>query len=336
MNTPKLTRKDFQTDQGVRWCPGCGDYAILAALQKVLPEIGVAKENIALVSGIGCSSRLPYYVNTYGFHTLHGRAFAVATGLRAANPDVSVWIATGDGDSLSIGGNHLIHILRRNVDVNILLFNNEIYGLTKGQYSPTSSEGTRTKSSPFGSIDRPFDPAQLALGARATFFARTIDKDPAHMAEMMLRAQQHRGTSLIEIYQNCNIFNDGAHDVLTDKETKHGARIEITHGEPLLFGADNEHCVVQDGFGLSVRASADVDAADIVKHDEQGSDGYHRALAELRSHGPTPIGVLRSVSSPTYDERFRSQIAAAESAAHPSLQEELIGRHSWHVPTRTS
>jgi 2-oxoglutarate/2-oxoacid ferredoxin oxidoreductase subunit beta len=336
MNLPKLTRKDFQTDQDVRWCPGCGDYAILAALQKVLPELGVAKEQIAVVSGIGCSSRLPYYVDTFGFHTIHGRAFAVATGLKAAQPDLSVWVVTGDGDALSIGGNHLIHTLRRNVDVNILLFNNRIYGLTKGQYSPTSELGKRTSSTPFGSIDRPFEPLQLALGAQATFVARTIDREAKHMTEVFHRAAAHRGTSFVEIYQNCNIFNDGAYAPLTDRETKQDTQLHLTHGEPLVWGADGEHCIVRDGFALRVARTAEVAPDAIVVHDEAGSPGYHHALAELTldADAPVPFGVLRAVEAPTYEARFTEQIDAAASSAHPSLQEILVGKHSWEIGAR--
>lgn len=333
MNRPALTRKDFQTDQDVRWCPGCGDYAILATLQKVLPELGVAKENIAIVSGIGCSSRLPYYVDTFGFHTIHGRAFAVATGLKAANPDLSVWVITGDGDSMSIGGNHLIHALRRNVDLNILMFNNRIYGLTKGQYSPTSELGKQTKSSPFGSIDRPFEPLQLAMGAQATFVARTIDREAKHMAATFHRAAAHKGTSFVEIYQNCNIFNDGAYAPLTDRDTKHDTQLLLADGEPLVWGKEGEHCIVRNGFDLAVRATADVDPSEIVVHDERGSQGYHQALAALTldPEAPVPMGVVRALDLPTYEARFTAQIDHAAHASHPSLDEIFVGRHSWEI-----
>ncbi len=327
----KLTRKDFQTDQDVRWCPGCGDYAILAALQKTLPELGVPKEQIAVVSGIGCSSRLPYYVGTYGFHTIHGRAFCIATGLKAAQPHLSVWVATGDGDALSIGGNHLIHAIRRNVDINILLFNNRIYGLTKGQYSPTSELGKRTKSTPDGSIDRPFEPLQLALGAGATFVARTVDKDPKHMSDMMLRAAQHRGTSIVEIYQNCNIFNDGTFRVLTDRETRDENRLVLSDGERLTF-AGGSRVVVQDGFDLRVADADAVDPEDVLQHDERASLGYHQRLATLGGPGtPTPLGVLRSVDAPTYDGLLTEQVEAAVANGGDDLQATLVGRNSWVI-----
>lgn len=327
---PKLTRKDFQSDQDVRWCPGCGDYSILAALQKVLPELGVRKEDIAIISGIGCSSRLPYYIDAYGFHTIHGRPLTVATGLKAANPKLSVWVITGDGDSLSIGGNHLIHALRRNLDVNVLLFNNRIYGLTKGQYSPTSEQGKRTKSTPAGSIDRPFAPLSLALGAGATFMARTIDRDAAHMSETFLRAAEHHGTSLVEIYQNCNIFNDGTFSVLTEKDTREGARLVLQQGKPLVFGAEGELAIVRDGFDLKVVATASVDASEILVHDEAGSDAYHQVLSTLSQ--PTPIGVLRAVDGPVYDDLLHAQLQSEIAKRGPGdLQDLLRGRDFWTI-----
>src|ERR1043165_3986482 len=243
-----LTAKDFQTDQEVRWCPGCGDYSILAQVQKVLPQIGVARENIVIVSGIGCSSRFPYYTNTYGMHSIHGRATAVASGLKATRPELSVWIVTGDGDGLSIGGNHTIHLLRRNFDVNILLFNNQIYGLTKGQYSPTSEFNKVTKSTPFGSIDYPFNPVALAIGADATFVARTMDRDPKQLQSMIQKAHEHKGASFLEIYQNCNIFNDGAFEIFTEKGTKMEQTIFLEQGQPLLFGANKDKGIKLNGF----------------------------------------------------------------------------------------
>src|SRR6186713_2396028 len=245
---PVLTSKDSATDQEVRWCPGCGDYSILAQVQKVMPTLGIPRENIVIISGIGCSSRFPYYMNTYGMHSIHGRATAVASGLKASRPELSVWIVTGDGDSLSIGGNHTIHLLRRNFDVNILLFNNQIYGLTKGQYSPTSEENKITKSTPFGSIDHPFNPLALALGADATFIARSMDRDPKHMQSMLLRTHEHRGASFLEIYQNCNIFNDGAFEIFTEKSTKPEETLFLEQGKPLLFGATNRLGIKLDGF----------------------------------------------------------------------------------------
>src|SRR5262244_111367 len=244
----KLTRKDFQTDQEVRWCPGCGDYSILAQVQKVMPTLGIARENIVIISGIGGSSRFPYYMNTYGMHSIHGRATAVASGLKASRPELSVWVVTGDGDSLSIGGNHTIHLLRRNFDINILLFNNEIYGLTKGQYSPTSPVGKVAKSTPFGSVDHPFNPLALALGADATFVARSMDRDPKHLQAMLLRAHAHKGASFLEIYQNCNIFNDGAFEIFTEKGTKATETLFLEQDKPLLFGSNREKGIKLDGF----------------------------------------------------------------------------------------
>ncbi|RYZ26704.1 MAG: 2-oxoacid:ferredoxin oxidoreductase subunit beta, partial [Chitinophagaceae bacterium] len=248
LNKAPLTAKDFATDQEVRWCPGCGDYSILAQVQKVMPTLGIPRENIAIISGIGCSSRFPYYMNVYGMHSIHGRATAIASGLKAARPDLSVWIVTGDGDSLSIGGNHTIHLLRRNFDVNVLMFNNQIYGLTKGQYSPTSEENKVTKSTPFGSIDHPFNPMALALGADATFIARSMDRDPKHLQAMLTRSYQHKGASFLEIYQNCNIFNDGAFELFTEKTTKADNAIFLENGKPLVFGINSDKGIKLDGF----------------------------------------------------------------------------------------
>ncbi|HYO22523.1 MAG TPA: 2-oxoacid:ferredoxin oxidoreductase subunit beta, partial [Flavisolibacter sp.] len=248
LNKPALTAKDFATDQEVRWCPGCGDYSILAQVQKVMPALGIPRENIAIISGIGCSSRFPYYMNVYGMHSIHGRATAIASGLKAARPDLSVWIVTGDGDSLSIGGNHTIHLLRRNFDVNVLMFNNQIYGLTKGQYSPTSEKNKVTKSTPFGSIDHPFNPMALALGADATFIARSMDRDPKHLQAMLTRSYEHKGASFLEIYQNCNIFNDGAFEAFTEKTTKADNAIFLENGKPLVFGAAGDKGIKLDGF----------------------------------------------------------------------------------------
>ncbi|RYZ31247.1 MAG: 2-oxoacid:ferredoxin oxidoreductase subunit beta, partial [Sphingobacteriales bacterium] len=247
-NKPALTAKDFATDQEVRWCPGCGDYSILAQVQKVMPTLGIPREQIAIISGIGCSSRFPYYMNVYGMHSIHGRATAIASGLKASRPDMSVWIVTGDGDALSIGGNHTIHLLRRNFDVNVLLFNNQIYGLTKGQYSPTSEPNKVTKSTPFGSIDHPFNPMALALGADASFIARSMDRDPKHLQAMLLRAHGHKGASFLEIYQNCNIFNDGAFEAFTEKGTKADNALFVENGKPLVFGANSDKGIKLDGF----------------------------------------------------------------------------------------
>src|SRR6185295_7644811 len=269
--TPKtpLTPKDFATDQEVRWCPGCGDYSILAQVQKILPGLGIPKENMVIISGIGCSSRFPYYMNTYGMHSIHGRATAIASGLKASRPGLNVWIVTGDGDCLSIGGNHTIHLLRRNFDVNLLLFNNEIYGLTKGQYSPTSQQHTITKSTPMGSIDHPFNPAALALGADASFVARSMDRDPKHLQAMILRAQAHKGASFLEIYQNCNIFNDGAFEIFTEKSSKADETLFLEQGKPLTFGANNDKGIRLDGFTPTVVSLNDsYNRNDLWVHDE--------------------------------------------------------------------
>jgi 2-oxoglutarate ferredoxin oxidoreductase subunit beta len=305
----KLTAKDFKTDQEVRWCPGCGDYAILAAVQSFMPELGIPRERIVFLSGIGCSSRFPYYMNTYGVHSIHGRAPAIATGLSVSRPDLQVWVVTGDGDALSIGGNHLIHALRRNVNLKILLFNNRIYGLTKGQYSPTSELGKITKSTP----------VSLALGAEASFVARTIDSDRKHLQSVLRAAANHQGSALIEIYQNCNIFNDGAFDLLKEPGSRESALLSLDHGRPLTFGRDGEYAVVRStsGFGLEVRPTAEVTPAEIVVHDETiDNPSYAFALSRLQSTdlSHTPIGVFRRVSRPTYDDLVREQVDSAASA----------------------
>jgi 2-oxoglutarate/2-oxoacid ferredoxin oxidoreductase subunit beta len=314
----KLTAKDFKTDQEVRWCPGCGDYAILAAVQSFMPELGIPKERIFFVSGIGCSSRFPYYMDTYGVHSIHGRAPAIATGLAVSRPDLQVWVVTGDGDALSIGGNHLIHALRRNVNLKILLFNNRIYGLTKGQYSPTSELGKITKSTPAGSADSPFNPLSLALGAEASFVARTIDSDRKHLQSVLRAAAEHQGSAFIEIYQNCNIYNDGAFDLLKEPETRDAALIRLENGQPITFGAQREFCVTPapGGFGLEVRASDTVAPEQIVVHDESVSEpAYAFALSRLSGSEltHTPIGVFRNIARPTYDNLVREQVSSARS-----------------------
>jgi len=314
----KLTAKDFKTDQEVRWCPGCGDYAILAAVQSFMPELNIPKEKIVFVSGIGCSSRFPYYMDTYGVHSIHGRAPAIASGLSVSRPDLQVWVVTGDGDALSIGGNHLIHALRRNVNLKILLFNNRIYGLTKGQYSPTSELGKITKSTPAGSADSPFNPISLALGAEASFVARTIDSDRKHLQSVLRAAAEHQGSAFVEIYQNCNIFNDGAFDILKEPETRDSALIRLEHGQPITFGADGQFCVTHPpgAFGLQVRSTADVDPSEIVVHDETVAEpAYAFALSRLPALdlAHTPVGVFRKVSRPTYDNLVREQVHAATS-----------------------
>ncbi|MEV6526522.1 2-oxoacid:ferredoxin oxidoreductase subunit beta [Longispora sp. NPDC051575] len=327
----KLTAKDFKSDQEVRWCPGCGDYAILAAMQGFLPELGIKRENTVFVSGIGCSSRFPYYLSTYGLHSIHGRAPAIATGLSVSRPDLSVWVVTGDGDALSIGGNHLIHALRRNVNLKILLFNNRIYGLTKGQYSPTSELGKVTKSTPMGSTDWPFNPISLALGAEASFVARTIDSDRKHLTSVLRAAAAHEGSAFVEIYQNCNIFNDGAFDLLKDSDTRDAALIRLEHGQPLVFG---DKCVIKDprGFGLRVAATAEVAADEIIVHDETVAEpAYAFALSRLPeadlSH--TPIGVFRNVHRPVYDELVRSQVTAARANGEGDLAALLRTGDTW-------
>ena len=331
--TAKLSRKDFVTDQDVRWCPGCGDYAILAQVQKVMPELGVPRENIVFISGIGCSSRFPYYMNTYGFHSIHGRAPALASGLKITRPELSVWVVTGDGDGLSIGGNHLIHILRRNIDVNILLFNNRIYGLTKGQYSPTSEQGKVTKSTPMGAPDYPFNPLSIALGAQATFVARTVDVETKHLQETLHRAFQHRGTSFVEILQNCNIFNDGAFAFLTDKDTKAETQLLLRHGEPLRFGRQREKGIqLVDGKLTVVELCEHVGEHQLVRHDETDL-GLAFLLSQLSPpEFPIPLGVLRAVERPTYEDIVGGQIRRAKELQPPNLEGLLRGPETWVVP----
>jgi 2-oxoglutarate ferredoxin oxidoreductase subunit beta len=318
-----LTRKDFASDQEVRWCPGCGDYPILAAVQGFLPDLRLPRENIVFISGIGCSSRFPYYLNTYGMHSIHGRAPAIATGLSTTRPDLSVWVVTGDGDALSIGGNHLVHALRRNVNLTILLFNNRIYGLTKGQYSPTSELGKITKSTPMGSLDHPFNPVSLALGAEATFVARTLDSDRAHLTSVLRAAAEHRGASLVEIYQNCNIFNDGAFDLLKDRETRESAVIELVHGQQVRFG---DRVVTTD---LRVRPAAEVADDEVLVHDVTADVSVPFALSRLSDPttlATTPIGVFRDVARPVYDETMNAQLSH-----EGDLAALLRGRDTWTV-----
>jgi 2-oxoglutarate ferredoxin oxidoreductase subunit beta len=332
-------RKEFTSDQEVRWCPGCGDYAVLAAVRSFLPTLHIKRENTVFVSGIGCSSRFPYYLDTYGMHSIHGRAPAIATGLAVSRPDLSVWVDTGDGDALSIGGNHLIHALRRNVNLKILLFNNRIYGLTKGQYSPTSELGKITKSTPMGSLDAPFNPVSLALGAEASFVARSIDSDRKHLTSVLRAAAAHKGTALVEIYQNCNIFNDEAFEPLKDPATRDDFTIRLEHGAPIRWGADLEHGVVRSpDSSLKVVDVADVDEADIVRHDAHAEDPSHAfdlsRLADL-SLARTPIGVFRDVDRPVYDELMADQLARAvetqPSAGPEALGALLSGSDTWTV-----
>ena len=333
----KQSAKDFKSDQEVRWCPGCGDYAILSAVQAFLPDLGLAKENIVFVSGIGCSSRFPYYLDTFGLHSIHGRAPAIATGLATSRPDLSVWVITGDGDALSIGGNHLIHALRRNVNLKILLFNNRIYGLTKGQYSPTSEQGKITKSTPEGSLDYSFNPVSLALGAEATFVARTIDSDRKHLTEVLRAAAAHEGTALVEIYQNCNIFNDGAWEPLKDNDTRDDLMMRLTHGEPIRFGKDGEKGVARMPEGhVAVVNVADVGEDAILIHDAHAKDpGLAFALSRLanpRTLENTPIGVFRDIHRPSYDRLLREQIeSVTERQGQGDLQSLLNGKDTWNV-----
>src|SRR5437867_5955849 len=316
----QLTKKDFVSNQEVRWCPGCGDYAILNNVQKVMPDLGIKRDNTVFVSGIGCSSRFPYYMNTYGFHTIHGRAPAIATGIKASNPDLSVWVITGDGDALSIGGNHLIHMIRRNLDINIILFNNRIYGLTKGQYSPTSEFGKKTKSTPFGSVDRPFNTISLALGAEATFVARTVDVFSAHLKEVLHRAARHRGTAFVEIYQNCNIFNDGAFDYMREKDMRDDATIGLREGEPLIFGKNRDKGIrVRESIAEVVTLGKNgVTQADLLVHDETGPMATSFLLSRLTPpEFPTPIGVFRALEVQPYEDAITHQIQAATDLQGP-------------------
>jgi 2-oxoglutarate ferredoxin oxidoreductase subunit beta len=332
----KQTAKDFKTDQEVRWCPGCGDYAILAAVQGFLPELGLRKENIVFVSGIGCSSRFPYYMDTYGVHSIHGRAPAIATGIAITRPDLSVWVVTGDGDALSIGGNHLIHALRRNVNLKILLFNNRIYGLTKGQYSPTSETGKVTKSTPLGSLDYSFNPVSIALGAEASFVARTVDSDRKHLTETLRRAAAHEGTALVEILQNCNIFNDGAWEPLKDAGTSDDFLIRLVDGEQVRFGKDRDKVVVRGDDGHLAVADADaVDESRIIVFDSHAADpGLAFALSRLahvHSLQDTAIGVFRDVQRPSYDRLVREQVAGVREAREGDLAALLRGKDTWTV-----
>ncbi len=335
MSTTQLTKKDFTSDQEVRWCPGCGDYAILANVQGLMPSLGLPRERIVFVSGIGCAARFPYYMQTYGMHSIHGRAPAIATGLAASRPDLSVWVVTGDGDALSIGGNHLIHTLRRNVNLKILLFNNRIYGLTKGQYSPTSQEGMRTKSTPMGSLDHPFNPISLALGAEASFVGRALDSDKKGLTEVLTAAAEHRGSAFVEIYQNCPIFNDGAFDVLKDKDEAARRIIPLRPGEPITFGPESEYGVVRSGFaGLETAKVSEVGLENVVVHDPTVTDpAYAFALSRIGGQDleHTPTGIFRQVSRTTYDDAARAQVAQAAEAKPADLQSLLRGNDTWTV-----
>ncbi len=336
---PTLTAKDFATDQEVRWCPGCGDYSILAQVQKIMPAMGIPKENIVIVSGIGCSSRFPYYMNTYGMHSIHGRATAVASGLKATRPELSVWIVTGDGDGLSIGGNHTIHMLRRNFDVNVLLFNNQIYGLTKGQYSPTSEPNKITKSTPFGSIDHPFNPLALAMGADASFIARSMDRDPKHLQAMLTRSYQHKGSSFLEIYQNCNIFNDGAFELFTEKSTKLDEALFLEQGKPLVFGATQNKGIKLEGLKpVVVELGNGVTADDLWIHDDKD---FYKAQTLVRmfddptksgGYFPRPFGVFFEADRPCYEDVMAMQIEETiASKGKGNLDKLLRGKEVWEI-----
>ena len=334
----KYTAKDFTSDQDVRWCPGCGDYSILAQVQRTFPEIiDVPKEKVVWVSGIGCSSRFPYYMDTYGIHGIHGRAPAIASGVKVANPELSVWVATGDGDLLSIGGNHFIHACRKNVDIKILLFNNRIYGLTKGQYSPTSEKGKVTKTTPYGSVDYPFNPISLALSAEATFVARTIDRTPKHLQEILRRAGKHKGTAFIEIFQNCNIFNDGAFSKLTEKETKDDSALFLEHGKPMVFGKDNSKGIKLEGPKPVVVdiTNGKFSKDDLWVHDEFSESPVHAMiLAHMDDNPefPTPIGVFRQIQRETYDAGIKSQIdMVTQKKGKGDLDKMLKGGNTWVV-----
>jgi len=332
---PQLTRKDFQSDQEVRWCPGCGDYSILAQVQKVMPELNVPRENVVFISGIGCSSRFPYYMNTYGFHTIHGRAPAIATGLKTARPDLQVWVVTGDGDALSIGGNHFIHTLRKNVDVKILLFNNRIYGLTKGQYSPTSEFGKKTKSTPYGSIDAPFNPLHLGLGAGATFVARSIDVEPQHLQMVLHRMAEHKGSAFVEIFQNCNVFNDGAYFDITEKPVKDDMQLRLEHGKPLLFGKAKNRGIRLNGFTMEtvILGENGVTEKDILVWDEKAEPSLAFLVAELTPPNfPAPIGVFRAVDRPVHHELEVAQRAAIKKTRGEGDLEKLLNSgDTWQV-----
>lgn len=331
----KLTAKDYASDQDVRWCPGCGDYSILAQVQRIMPSFNVPKEKTVFVAGIGCSSRFPYYMDTYGFHTIHGRAPAVAAGLKMARPELDIWVASGDGDLLSIGGNHFIHTLRRNYDMTVLLFNNKIYGLTKGQYSPTSEHGKVTKSTPLGSIDNPFNPLTLSLGSGGTFVARTMDRDPKHMQAMITRAHEHKGTSFLEIFQNCNIYNDGAFFLYTEKDTKSDNVVFLEHGEPLIFGRDHDKGIMLNGFRPEIVSLVDGkhSAADLIVHDETSKE-LAMILAQFSEmqNFPMPVGVLYAEKRHSYEDEMVKQIdEAKQKFGEGDLEKLLFSGNIWEV-----
>jgi 2-oxoglutarate ferredoxin oxidoreductase subunit beta len=327
-----LTRKDFVSDQEVRWCPGCGDYSILAQMQKMLPELHVPRENIVFISGIGCSSRFPYYVETYGFHSIHGRALTLASGLKTARPDLTVFVITGDGDGLSIGGNHLLHAMRRNLDLNVILFNNRIYGLTKGQFSPTSEMGKVTKSSPYGTTERPLNPIRIALAAGATFVARSVDRDTKHLEETLYKATQHKGTSFVEVYQNCNIFNDGAFDAFAAKDVRQDRMVYLEHGKPLRFGKGMEHGIRLDGFTPAVVEDATGDDGLLVHDIHTDNPMLANILVGMDYPAyPVPVGVFRDIAAPVYEDLVAHQVEQARASSPPDFEALLRGGETWEV-----
>jgi 2-oxoglutarate ferredoxin oxidoreductase subunit beta len=332
---PTLTAADFASDQDVRWCPGCGDYSILAQMKKVMPQLGIPRENVVFISGIGCSSRFPYYMNTYGMHSIHGRAPAIATGLKCVRPDLQVWVVTGDGDGLSIGGNHFLHLMRRNVDLKILLFNNRIYGLTKGQYSPTSPLGKLNKTAPMGVIDNPLNPLSVAIGCEASFVARSIDVNIKHLGEVLKRAAEHKGTAFVEIYQNCNIFNDGAFDYATDKVSKFDTTVELEHGKPLIFGKNKNKGIRLNGTEPEVvELGKGISEDDLLFHDEKAPEPTLAYLLSRMRHPefPEPIGVFRAVDSPKYDVELNKQVALAKEKKGPGDLDALFNSgETWTV-----
>ncbi|OAI39953.1 2-oxoacid:ferredoxin oxidoreductase subunit beta [bacterium SCGC AG-212-C10] len=329
---PVLTRKDFVSDQEVRWCPGCGDYSILAQMQKMLPDLKIPKEDIVFVSGIGCSSRFPYYVETYGFHSIHGRALTLATGLKTARPGLTVFVITGDGDGLSIGGNHLLHAMRRNVNLNVILFNNRIYGLTKGQFSPTSEMGKVTKSSPYGTTERPLNPIRIALAAGATFVARSIDRDTKHLPDLLYKAAQHKGISFVEVYQNCNVFNDGAFDGFVDKDVRQDKMVYLEHGKPVRFGKNMEHGIRLNGFVPEIVFNVESDEGLLVHNAHDPNPMLAEILVGMDyPEFPVPVGIFRAIEAPTFDEMVEQQVEDARAKGEGNLQALLSSGETWEV-----
>jgi len=336
-NIKKYSPKDFKSDQEIRWCPGCGDSAIYVAVTKALAQMGIPHEKIVFISGIGCSSRFPYYLSTYGFHSIHGRAAAIASGVKVSNPDLDVWVITGDGDALAIGGNHFIHTVRRNIDMKIILFNNQIYGLTKGQYSPTSNYGTRTKTSPYGTVEPPFRPGELTIGAQGTFFARGVDNNVKFTTELMLEAEKHKGTAVVEMLQNCVIFNDGAHAAITNKETRDDNQIILKHGEPMIFGKNKDKGLVAECSSLKVVKIGEdgYTENDILVHDAHNSDtAMHTMLSNMSIEDgyPVALGVIRAVKRPVYNEEVHKQVSELKQKSKIQCMDDLFNiGNTWTV-----